>query len=75
MKTRLLTLDLASVARQEARSLERHPELGIGLDERARVILEKPFGTDLESARELNATVHRVFDETQVFRFGFGTRF
>ncbi len=44
-------------------------ELGeAGLAERARVIMEKPFGTDLQSARELNATVHEVFDETQIFR-------
>jgi len=39
-----------------------------GLAERARVILEKPFGTDLASARALNATVHEVFAEEQVFR-------
>jgi glucose-6-phosphate 1-dehydrogenase len=39
-----------------------------GLAERARVILEKPFGTDLASARTLNATVHAVFDEAQIFR-------
>jgi len=32
------------------------------------VIIEKPFGTDLESARSLNAAVHAVFDESQVFR-------
>jgi glucose-6-phosphate 1-dehydrogenase len=44
-------------------------ELGnAGLAERARVIMEKPFGMDLESARALNATVHEVFDETQIFR-------
>ena len=30
--------------------------------------MEKPFGTDLESARELNATVHEVFREEQIFR-------
>jgi glucose-6-phosphate 1-dehydrogenase len=35
---------------------------------RARIIMEKPFGTDLESARELNAAVHTVFSEDQVFR-------
>ena len=34
----------------------------------ARVILEKPFGRDLESARALNATLHSVFDEASVFR-------
>jgi glucose-6-phosphate 1-dehydrogenase len=39
-----------------------------GLAERARVILEKPFGTDLASARELNAELHEVFDEEQIFR-------
>jgi glucose-6-phosphate 1-dehydrogenase len=39
-----------------------------GLNERARVILEKPFGTDLPSARALNESVHAVFDESQIFR-------
>jgi glucose-6-phosphate 1-dehydrogenase len=39
-----------------------------GLAERARVVMEKPFGTDLASARALNATVHEVFDEEQIFR-------
>ena len=39
-----------------------------GLAEGAKVIIEKPFGTDLNSARALNDTVHRVFDESRVFR-------
>ncbi len=39
-----------------------------GLSQDARVIVEKPFGTDLESARKLNQAVHAVFDESQVFR-------
>ena len=39
-----------------------------GLVERSRVIMEKPFGVDLASARALNAVVHSVFDEDQVFR-------
>ena len=39
-----------------------------GLVERSRVIMEKPFGMDLASARALNAAVHEVFDEEQVFR-------
>jgi glucose-6-phosphate 1-dehydrogenase len=34
----------------------------------ARVIVEKPFGRDLESARALNATLHAAFDEAAVFR-------
>ena len=33
-----------------------------------RVIIEKPFGTDLDSARKLNQAVLAVFDESQVFR-------
>jgi glucose-6-phosphate 1-dehydrogenase len=33
-----------------------------------RVILEKPFGRDLASAVELNHILHRVFDESQVYR-------
>ncbi len=38
------------------------------LVERSRVIMEKPFGTDLESAIVLNDTVHETFDESQIFR-------
>jgi glucose-6-phosphate 1-dehydrogenase len=34
----------------------------------ARVVLEKPFGRDLASAQALNATLHRVFDESSIFR-------
>ncbi|HKN61361.1 MAG TPA: glucose-6-phosphate dehydrogenase [Candidatus Acidoferrales bacterium] len=33
-----------------------------------RVVVEKPFGQDLESCRELNAKVLQVFDESQVYR-------
>ena len=34
----------------------------------ARVVLEKPFGRDLASAQELNATLHRCFNESAIFR-------
>ena len=34
----------------------------------ARVVMEKPFGRDLESARALNATLHEAFDERSIFR-------
>jgi glucose-6-phosphate 1-dehydrogenase len=33
-----------------------------------RVIIEKPFGHDLESAKALNDEVNKVFDENQIFR-------
>ncbi len=39
-----------------------------GLVDRARVIMEKPFGNDLESAVKLNAKVHETFQERQIFR-------
>ena len=39
-----------------------------GLAERARVVMEKPFGSDLASARELNDALHDVLDEDHVFR-------
>ncbi|MDE3044609.1 MAG: glucose-6-phosphate dehydrogenase [Acidobacteriota bacterium] len=39
-----------------------------GLNANARVICEKPFGTDLASAKVLNETIRANFDETQVFR-------
>ncbi len=33
-----------------------------------RLVVEKPFGRDLASARELNAVIHRHFDEREVYR-------
>jgi glucose-6-phosphate 1-dehydrogenase len=39
-----------------------------GCTENARVVVEKPFGRDLASARELNATLHKVFPEHSIFR-------
>jgi glucose-6-phosphate 1-dehydrogenase len=33
-----------------------------------RLVIEKPFGHDLKSAQELNALVHRHFDERQIYR-------
>ncbi|HEY7371816.1 MAG TPA: glucose-6-phosphate dehydrogenase [Polyangia bacterium] len=34
----------------------------------ARVIIEKPFGTDLETARSLNRDIHETLDERQIYR-------
>jgi glucose-6-phosphate 1-dehydrogenase len=39
-----------------------------GLVDRSRIIMEKPFGTDLASARSLNSSLHEIFDEDQIFR-------
>ena len=39
-----------------------------GLHGEAKIVFEKPFGRDLATAQELNATIHSVFDESQVYR-------
>lgn len=40
----------------------------VGLHERGRLVLEKPFGRDTQSAHELNEIVHRHFPEDRVYR-------
>ena len=40
----------------------------LGLGDRARVLTEKPFGTDLTSARRLNGHLHEVFGERNIYR-------
>jgi glucose-6-phosphate 1-dehydrogenase len=40
----------------------------VGLTESARLVIEKPFGHDLESARELNADLHELLREEQILR-------
>ncbi|HEX8772772.1 MAG TPA: glucose-6-phosphate dehydrogenase [Pyrinomonadaceae bacterium] len=52
------------IAEQLGAARLAHPE-GKGW---TRIIVEKPFGHDLESARALNAALARVFDEEQVYR-------
>jgi glucose-6-phosphate 1-dehydrogenase len=39
-----------------------------GVAERARFVIEKPFGHDLASARELNKELHEVLEESQIMR-------
>jgi glucose-6-phosphate 1-dehydrogenase len=45
-------------------------EIGMAHQENSRrnIIIEKPFGHDLSSARELNSVVHSVFQEDQIYR-------
>lgn len=40
----------------------------VGLDQGARLVIEKPFGRDFESAVELNDTLHEHFPESAIFR-------
>ena len=56
-----------------ARSSRASPAAGLAPKEidgepRTRVIIEKPFGTDLQTARELNHRVHEFLDEKQIYR-------
>jgi len=39
-----------------------------GLAEQARVVVEKPFGHDLQSAQELNARLRSILEESQLYR-------
>jgi glucose-6-phosphate 1-dehydrogenase len=45
-----------------------HGLASAGLTENARVVIEKPFGHDLESARDLNRELHEVLEERQILR-------
>lgn len=40
----------------------------VGLNTRGRIVVEKPFGRDLQSAIELNNVLHSVFPEERIFR-------
>ncbi|SFQ95030.1 glucose-6-phosphate dehydrogenase [Poseidonocella sedimentorum] len=46
---------------------ERLRSFGLA-DENSRIVVEKPFGHDLASAKKLNATLAQHFDETQIYR-------
>ena len=44
-------------------------DAGLAVDKKfARLVIEKPFGTDLHSARKLNASMLNIFDESQLYR-------
>ena len=59
-----------SVAPRFIESVTVHlDKCGVASDpERHRIIVEKPFGKDLETARELNLLLTRTFQETQIYR-------
>jgi glucose-6-phosphate 1-dehydrogenase len=40
----------------------------VGITKRARVVVEKPFGRDLESAKELDAELKKLLPEEQIYR-------
>jgi len=56
-------LHAAAATHLGALSLHRSEAGGWG-----RLVVEKPFGTDLASARALNRVIHRAFDEASIYR-------
>ena len=65
---RLLSLDRAAACTPPR--LRTLAAAGLADESRGvrRVVIEKPFGTDLKSAQELNRATHQVFAEQQVYR-------
>jgi glucose-6-phosphate 1-dehydrogenase len=61
---------LATAPRFYAPAIEQLGASGLADEARGvrRIVIEKPFGTDLATARHLNEVVHRVFSEKQVYR-------
>ncbi|MGD0329939.1 MAG: glucose-6-phosphate dehydrogenase [Nitrososphaeria archaeon] len=50
-------------------TIENLAKVGLNTSEGwTRLVVEKPFGVNLSSAQELNITLHRHFDESQIFR-------
>ena len=63
LATRALPRDSAEHVRDGRRGARQ-----VGCRQERRVIVEKPFGRDLASARELNEVLHSVFPESSIFR-------
>ncbi len=60
---------IPSLFGEVARGLARHGLNNPGPGGKfARLVIEKPFGRDLETARALDETLHACFDETQIYR-------
>ncbi|MFG0287162.1 MAG: glucose-6-phosphate dehydrogenase [Rhodopirellula sp. JB044] len=61
---------LSTMPQLYATAVEQLGAAGLASEENGtrRVIIEKPFGTDLKTAKELNASIHNVFDEEQIYR-------
>ncbi len=61
---------LSTMPQLYAEAIQRLGAAGLADDRHGfrRVIIEKPFGTDLATARELNHLIHEVFREDQIYR-------
>jgi len=65
---RLYYLSMSPVFYDEA--IKHFGAAGLASEEKGkrRIVIEKPFGTDLATAKELNMLLHKVFDESQIYR-------
>lgn len=61
---------LSTMPQLYAEAVKQLGAAGLACDDNGfrRVIIEKPFGTDLTTARELNKSIHLVFREDQIYR-------
>lgn len=65
---KLYASTVASMGEAHQQSLEGIQEPPLLGNQRRRVVIEKPFGTDLETAQQLNHQIHEVLQESQVYR-------
>jgi len=59
---------IASMGEAHAQQLDGIDELPLRGNTKRRVVIEKPFGTDLVTAQKLNQQTHEVLEESQVYR-------
>jgi glucose-6-phosphate 1-dehydrogenase len=64
------TYYLSTMPQLYASAVEQLGKAGLNIDTHGhrRVVIEKPFGTDLASAQALNASIHQTFREDQIYR-------
>ena len=64
------TYYLSTMPQLYASAVEQLGRAGLNIDTHGhrRVVIEKPFGTDLASAQALNASIHQTFREDQIYR-------
>ncbi|XZE45718.1 glucose-6-phosphate dehydrogenase [Pirellulaceae bacterium SH467] len=61
---------LSTMPQLYATAIAQLGKAGLNSEEngRRRVVIEKPFGTDLSTARQLNDSIHQTFREDQIYR-------
>ena len=65
---KLYAKTVASMGEAHAKQIDGIDEPALKGNQRRRMVIEKPFGTDLKTAQELNHQIHDVLEESQVYR-------